>query len=125
MDDYIQNLKQQALDNTYFRHVLETGGAMQVVVMNLKAGQEIGSEVHKDNEQVLICLGGSGKFVIDGNEHDYTDGDMVLVRAGQEHNFINTGPESMKIITIYSPPHHADGITHKTKAEAKQDEGDD
>lgn len=122
MDDYVSNLLQQAQDNSYFRQVLETGEAMQVVIMSLQAGEEIGAEVHKDNEQVLICLAGTGKAVINGNEHGYLQGDMVLVRAGQEHNFINTGSDEMKIITIYAPPNHKDGIIHKTKAEADAEE---
>ena len=119
MKDYIEDLKQVAQDNKYFRRVLETGESMQVVVMSLQPGEEIGSEVHPENEQVLFCLSGMGEVVVDGVGHAYSDGDLVLVRSGQEHNFINSGKEEMKIITIYSPPHHKEGLIHKTKAEAE------
>ncbi len=118
MKDYIHELILKTKSNHYFRQVLETGESMQLVIMNLKPGEEIGSEVHQNNEQLLICLSGDGKVVINGIEDNYLSGDMVLVKAGQEHNFINTGSEDMKIITIYSPPHHADGTIHKTKSDA-------
>lgn len=122
MDDYVADLIKQAQDNSYFRQVLETGEAMQVVIMSLQPQEDIGAEIHDSNEQVLICLEGSGKFVINGSENTYESGDMVLVRAGQEHNFINTGDSEMKIITIYSPPHHADGVVHQTKADAEAEQ---
>lgn len=122
MNDYISNLILQALDNEYFRNVLETGNAMQIVIMSLKPGEDIGAEVHEHVEQALICLSGSGKSVVDGEEHEYVSGDLVLVRAGREHNFINTGSKDMKILTIYSPPNHAEGTVHKTKAEAETKE---
>lgn len=124
MDDYVSNLVQKAKDNTYFRQVLETGNAMQVVIMSLNPGEDIGTEVHEGNEQVLICLSGSGKVVIDGSEQNFQAGDMVLVRAGQQHNFVNGNGSEMKIITIYSPPHHADGVVHQTKNDAETDESD-
>ena len=123
MDDYIRHITQQALSSHNFREVLETGENMQVVIMSLKPGEEIGSEVHDNTEQVLICLAGNGKVSIDGKEHEYLDGDMVLVRAGQEHNFINTDDTPMKIISIYSPPHHKEGLIHRDKAEADNEDG--
>ncbi len=119
MKDYVSNLIEQAHTNTYFRQVLETGEAIQVVIMSLKPGEEIGAEVHQENEQVLICLSGTGSAIVNDEEHDYISGDMVLVRAGQEHNFINTGRDEMKILTLYSPPHHENGTIHRTKAEAE------
>lgn len=118
MQDYVRHLTQQAVTSRNFREVLETGNKMQVVIMSLKPGEEIGSEIHLETEQVLICLAGNGKVVIDDHEHEYLDGDMVLVRAGQKHNFINTDDTPMKIVTIYTPPHHRDGIVHETKADA-------
>lgn len=121
MEDYLSNLTKHALSNSYFRQVLETGENMQVVIMSLHPGEEIGTEIHADNEQVLYCLSGMGKVEINGADHSYQSGDLVLVRKGQQHNFINSGDSDMKIITIYSPPHHQDGIVHKTKPDAEHE----
>ena len=118
MEDYVKDLIEQSKDNTFFRQVLVTGDSMQVVIMSLKPGEDIGMETHEANEQVLLCINGSGRYVINGDEQEYNSGDMVLVRKGQEHNFINDGPDEMKIITVYSPPHHAEDTLHKTKADA-------
>jgi mannose-6-phosphate isomerase-like protein (cupin superfamily) len=90
--------------------------------MSLQPGEDIGSEVHPDNEQVLICLDGSGKAVLNGEEMPFNKGDLVVVIAGTEHNFINTGASSMKVITIYSPPDHPAGTINKTKADAQAEE---
>ncbi len=119
MINLIKNIKQQAKENTYFRHVLETGANTQVVIMSIPIGGEIGEEVHNDNDQVLYLVEGVGKVVLEGQEEIFEKNDLVLVRAGTKHNFINTGEADMKIITTYSPPHHPDGIIHKTKEEAE------
>jgi mannose-6-phosphate isomerase-like protein (cupin superfamily) len=122
MEDFVRNLNELALENKFFRQVLETGEAMQVVVMSLEPGQDIGAEVHENTEQVLICMYGQGQAIIDDYQHDFNTGDMMLVKAGREHNFVNTGQDEMKIVTIYSPPQHQDGIVHETKADAESDE---
>jgi mannose-6-phosphate isomerase-like protein (cupin superfamily) len=119
MKGYFHDLRGEALANNYFRRVAETGGKMQVVLMSLAVGEEIGMEVHPDNEQMLLNVAGQGKTILNGEAENFNEGDMVLVRAGVEHNFINVGQEPLKIITLYSPPHHADGTIHKTKAEAE------
>lgn len=114
----IANIAQKALDNTYFRQVLENGQHTQVVTMSIPAGDEIGMETHSDNDQVLYLLAGEGKVILNGQEFPYKTGDLVLVPAGTAHNFINTGAADLKIITTYSPPHHPAGTVHKTKEEA-------
>lgn len=121
MNDYLANLTDQALSNSYFRQVLETGENMQVVIMSLLPGEEIGTEIHKENEQVLYCIGGKGEVIVNGTNHSFQKGDLILVRKGMQHNFINSSEEDMKIITIYSPPHHKNGIVHKTKADAENE----
>lgn len=118
MDTVIKNINQKALDNTFFRQVLENGEHTQVVVMSIPPGTDIGEETHPDNDQVLYLLTGSGKVVLNGQEEAYEAGDLVLVKAGTLHNFINTGTTDLKIVTTYSPPHHPAGTVHKTKAEA-------
>lgn len=114
----IKNIIEKSKENEYFRHVLVTGKEVQVVIMSIPAGGEIGMETHKDNDQTLMLLSGAGQVVLDGQAADFEIGDIVLVPAGTEHNFITKGDEPMKIITTYSPPHHPDGTIHKTKAEA-------
>lgn len=114
----IKNINQQAKDNQYFRQVLATGKKVQVVIMSILPGEEIGAETHPDNDQTLLLVEGEGQVVLDGQTSAYSAGDLVLVPAGTEHNFINKGEQPMKIITTYSPPHHPDGTIHKTKAEA-------
>lgn len=118
MKEFIADVKQKALENTYFRQVLSTGEHTQIVAMAIPPGEEIGEEVHKDNDQVLYFVAGEGKAIIEGTETPFDDDDIFLVHAGTRHNFINTGKEDLKIITAYSPPHHPDGTVHKTKADA-------
>lgn len=114
----IENITQKALDNEYFRNVLETGKNVQIVIMHIPAGGEIGEETHPDNDQVLCLVAGKGSVVLEGVESAFNEGDVVLVTAGTKHNFIASKDQPLKIITTYSPPHHPDGTIHKTKAEA-------
>ena len=121
MNDYFHDLKGEALANNYFRRVVETGEKMQVVLMSIAPGEEIGLEVHPDNEQFLLSVAGQGKVTLNGEESEFNEGDIVLVKAGVEHNFITVGNEPITI-TLYSPPHHAPGTIHKTKVEADASE---
>lgn len=118
MKEFIVDIVDKAKENTYFRQVLSTGEHTQIVVMSIPPGEEIGEEVHADNDQVLYFVDGVGKAVLEGTETDFDDQDIFLVHAGTKHNFINTGNKDLKIITAYSPPHHPDGTIHKTKADA-------
>lgn len=116
---HIKNILQQAKTNQDFRQVLATGKKVQVVIMNIPAGGDIGEETHPDNDQTLLLVDGSGQVILDGHAEDYQAGDLVLVPAGILHNFVNKGDQPLKIITTYSPPHHPDGTIHKTKADAE------
>jgi mannose-6-phosphate isomerase-like protein (cupin superfamily) len=116
----IKDIKEKAKSNTNFRHVLETGKYTQVVIMSIPVGGEIGEEIHSDTDQVLYCVEGEGKVILDGKEDIFKEDDLVLVEAGTKHNFTNTGDEDMKIITFYSPPHHPQGTIHQTKKEAEK-----
>lgn len=122
MKGAIDNIEQKAKDNTYFREVLETGKNTQVVVMSIPSNTDIGMEIHPDNDQVLYLVDGEGKVILNGEEKPFRKGDLVLVNAGVEHNFITVGNTPMKIITTYSPPHHPEGTIHKTKEEAEASE---
>jgi mannose-6-phosphate isomerase-like protein (cupin superfamily) len=121
MKGFVHNIEEQALENTNFRAVLYTGQYLQLVVMSVKPGEEIGMEVHGQDQFVRIERG-TGKVVLDGAEHDIEDGTAVVVPAGTKHNFINTGSDDLKLYTIYAPPHHTDGIVHKTREDAEEDE---
>lgn len=116
---HIKDLESKAMENTTFRTVLATSKHTQVVVMDVKPGEDIGKEIHPNEDQVLYLISGRGTVYMDGKEMDFNKGDCVLVPAGTEHNFTTTGDEPMKIITTYSPPHHPDGTVHKTKADAE------
>lgn len=119
------NIEQETLDNTNFRKVLYTGHNCQLVLMSLQREEDIGMEVHKENDQFFRFEAGEGKVIIDGNEYNVEDGSAIIVPAGAEHNVINTSStKELKLYTIYSPPHHKDGIVRKTKAEAEANEED-
>jgi mannose-6-phosphate isomerase-like protein (cupin superfamily) len=121
MKGFVQNIEEKTLANTTFRSVLYTGSYMQLVVMSIKPGEEIGMEIHGQDQFVRIEKG-TGTVVLDGEEHAIEDGTAVVVPAGTKHNFINTGVDELKLYTIYSPPHHTDGIVHETKEDAEKDE---
>lgn len=120
MKGFHANIEQQTAKNENFRHVVYTAEHSQLVLMSLKPKEEIGMEVHKGNDQFFRCEKGEGKCVIDGHEYAIHDGFAFIVPAGAKHNVINTSvTEALKLYTIYSPPHHKDGIIHKTKKEAE------
>jgi mannose-6-phosphate isomerase-like protein (cupin superfamily) len=121
MKGYVINIEKETKKNSDFRRVLYTAKNSQLVLMSIKPGEEIGMEVH-DLDQFLRFEEGEGKAILDGVEHSVKDGDAVVVPAGTNHNFINTGDKDLKLYTIYSPPNHRDGVVHKTKAEAETDD---
>ena len=120
MRGYNDNIEKLTVDNSNFRQVLYTGKHTQLVLMSLAPGEEIGQEVHAENDQFFRFEAGQGKVVIDDNQYDVADGSAVIVPAGASHNVINTSDsESLKLYTLYSPSHHKDGIVRATKAEAE------
>ena len=88
--------------------------------MSLGPGEEIGSEVH-DVDQFLRVEKGSGQAVLGGVAQDISDGSAIIVPAGTRHNIISGAQGPMKLYTLYMPPHHRDGVVHKTKAQAEAD----
>ena len=112
-------------ENTNFRQVLYTGEHMQLVLMSISVGGEIGTEIHKDNDQFFRFEMGEGKVLINSNEYEVSDGDVIVVPAGAEHNVINVSKsEDLKLYTIYSPAHHKDGIVRVTRDEAIANEAE-
>lgn len=108
----------EAARNEYFRAVRFTGEHTQVVLMTLQAGEDIGAEVHPDNDQVLIFTEGTARAEVGDDRRDISAGDLVVVPAGTEHNFTNTGSGPLRLVTVYGPPDHAPDTVHRTKAEA-------
>ena len=120
MKGFKSNIEKDALKNTNFRKVLYTGKHLQVVLMSLKPGEEIGAEIHKTIDQFFRFEGGKGKCIIDGNEYKVENGDAIVVPAGSKHNVINTDTlKELKMYTIYAPPNHQDGIINPTKNDAE------
>jgi len=120
MKGYTTNIEKDTLANKNFRKVLYTGKHSQLVLMSLKPKEEIGLEIHLDNDQFFRFEKGQGKCIIDDNEYDIKDGSAIVVPAGAKHNIINTsGVEELKLYTIYSPAHHQDAIIRLTKEEAE------
>jgi mannose-6-phosphate isomerase-like protein (cupin superfamily) len=101
-----------------FRRVLFTGKHTQLVIMTIPPGGEIGQEVHEENDQILTFVSGVGEALVAGETQQVAAGDLVVVPAGTEHNFTNTGPNPLVLYTVYGPPDHAPGTVHRTKEEA-------
>ena len=119
---YKGNVEELTAANANFRQVLYTAQDCQLVLMSLLPGEEIGLETHKEGDQFFRFESGQGKVLIDETEYVVGDGDAVIVPVGSQHNVINTSAtETLKLYTIYAPPHHKDGVVRATKAEAVAD----
>lgn len=117
------DILEAARKNDAFRREVMTGEHEQVVVMTIPAGGEIGDEVHPDTDQVLTFVDGQGEAQLDGESSRVGPNDLVFVRAGTRHNFVNTGDAPLRLITIYAPPEHAPGTVHETREDAEAAEG--
>lgn len=124
MTGWVGNIEDATQRNSYFREVLFTAGNMQLVVMNLPPGEEIGMEMHDHLEQFIRVEAGRARVTMGpakdevSDSHDIEGDWAVIIPGGTWHNVINTGDEELKLYTIYAPPQHADGTVHRTKAEA-------
>ncbi len=118
MNGYHDDIEKLTLANGYFRRVLYTGKHLQLVLMTLQPGEEIGSEVHDGIDQFFRFEEGEGVVDIDGVEHNVEDGSGVIVPSGARHNVRNIGARPLKLYSIYGPPEHQDAITQATKADA-------
>ena len=123
MKGYNANIEQLTLENSNFRKVLYTLNGLQLVLMALKPGEEIGAEIHHENDQFFRFESGKGKVMIDESVYEIEDGSVIIVPKGSNHNVINTSDtEELKMYTIYTPAHHKDGVIHATKAIAEEAE---
>jgi mannose-6-phosphate isomerase-like protein (cupin superfamily) len=122
MKGFVQNIEDLTEGNEDFRRVVYTGKFLQLVLMTLQPGEEIGEEVHDDHDQFFRIEVGEGVAVIDGQRNEVEADDAVIVPAGARHNVINTGKEPLKLYTLYGPPEHKDGVVRATKKEADEQE---
>ena len=118
MKGFIGDIEAMTEDNKDFRRVLYTGKHLQLVLMSLRAGEEIGEETHADHDQFFRVEKGKGEVWIDGVRTKIKGEDAILVPAGAKHNVINTGDKALKFYTIYGPPEHRTGVVRATKADA-------
>jgi mannose-6-phosphate isomerase-like protein (cupin superfamily) len=118
---YCDNIEKLTVENDDFRRVLYTGEHLQLVLMTLKPGEEIGEEVHEDRDQFFRIEEGSGTVYIDGKANAVEDDFAVIVPAGARHNVVAGQDGPMRFYTIYGPPEHKDGRVHKDKAQAERD----
>jgi mannose-6-phosphate isomerase-like protein (cupin superfamily) len=120
----IATVAEQSAD---FRRVLWTGEHAQLVIMTIPVDGEIGEETHEDTDQILTFVSGTGEAVVSGETKQVAQGDLVVVPAGKNHNFRNTGPNPLVLYTVYGPAEHADGAVHATKEEgdAAEESGQD
>ncbi|MEO7634017.1 MAG: cupin domain-containing protein [Sphingomicrobium sp.] len=125
MKGYCDNIEELTVANTDFRRVLYTGKHLQLVLMTLQPGEEIGSEVHEDRDQFFRIDEGAGTVDIDGVPNTVADGFAVIVPAGARHNVRNTGSAPLKLYTLYGPPEHRDAIVQATKADAEKRHADE
>ena len=118
MKGYFDDIEKATEDNTDFRRVLYTGHNLQLVLMAIPGGEEIGEEVHDDRDQFFRIEAGEGEVWIDGVRNPVKADDAVIVPQGARHNVRATGDAPLKLYTIYGPPEHVDGTVHATVEEA-------
>lgn len=122
MKGYIQNIEEQTLENDAFRKVLYTTNELQLVLMTLQPGEEIGAEVHDDATQFIRVEAGHGMAILNDTETPIEDGSAVVIPGGTKHNIINISEsEPLRLYTLYSPPEHKKDTFHKTKEDADED----
>ena len=123
MKGFVSNIEKDTLENSNFRKVLYTSKHSQLVLMALKPNEEIGMEMHDNVDQFFRIEKGTGNVIIDGVEHELSDGTAIVIPAGTNHNVINTSTtDELKLYTVYSPANHKNGTIHVTKAEAETNE---
>jgi mannose-6-phosphate isomerase-like protein (cupin superfamily) len=118
MKGFVGNIEKLTEENADFRRVLYTGHHLQLVLMSIQPGEDIGEEVHDDRDQFFRVEAGTGEVRIDTNVTRIKSDDAIVVPAGARHNIVNTGSEALRVYTLYGPPEHRDGTVHRTRAEA-------
>ncbi len=110
VSEWVGNIEDATEDNEMYRMVLFTGSKLQLVLMSIPAGEEIGEEIHEDGDQFLRFEVGEGQVIIDGRVHDVKEDWAITIPAGTRHNVINTGKGPLKMYSVYAPPEHESGL---------------
>lgn len=124
MTGWVGNIEEATTGNDHFREALFTGGSLQLTVMSLAPGEEIGAEMHDHLDQFIRVESGRATVTMGPSEDEVTethrleDDWAVIVPGGTWHNVVNDGDEVLKLYSIYAPPEHPEGTVHRTKAEA-------
>lgn len=124
MKGFTDNIERLTTGNDDYRRVLYTGRHLQLVLMTLQPGEEIGEEVHETHDQFFRIEEGRGRVIIDGQPTDIGDDDAVIVPAGARHNVVNTGSAPLRLYTLYGPPEHREGVRQATKADEREEHFD-
>lgn len=124
MKGFVADIEDLTEENADFRRVLYTGKHLQLVLMSLGPGEDIGEEVHETHDQFFRIEQGRGEVWIDGKATLVEADDAILVPAGARHNVVNTGKSPLKFYTLYGPPEHRDGVVHRTKSEVSEEHFD-
>lgn len=119
MKGFIDDIEKRTEDNRAFRRVLYTGKHMQLVLMSLQPGEDIGEEIHEEVDQFFRVEKGDGEVFIDGRTTKVESDMAIIVPAGARHNIRNTGEKPLQLYTLYAPPEHEDGTVQVTKADAE------
>jgi mannose-6-phosphate isomerase-like protein (cupin superfamily) len=119
MKGFIDDIEKRTEDNRAFRRVLYTGKHMQLVLMSLQPGEDIGEETHDEVDQFFRVEKGTGEVFIDGRTTPVESDTAIIVPAGARHNIRNTGEKPLQLYTLYAPPEHEDGTVQVTKADAE------
>lgn len=124
MIGWVDDIERATLDNDTFRTVVHTGSRLQLTVMRLAAGEDIGREVHPDRDQFIRVEAGRARVELSRHEdrveetHDVEADGAAIIPAGTWHNVINAGDAELKLYSIYAPPEHPHGTVHPTKADS-------
>jgi len=127
---WVDDIEKATLDNDTFRTVLFTGAHLQMTVMCIQPGEEIGVEKHDDLDQFIRIEQGTGQVQMGSSKDDLSevrdieDDWAAIIPGGTWHNVVNTGTEPLRLYSIYTPPEHPEGTVHRTKAEADAAEHD-
>jgi mannose-6-phosphate isomerase-like protein (cupin superfamily) len=122
MKGFVGDIEKLTVENSDFRRVIYTGRNLQLVLMSIAPGEDIGEEVHDDRDQFFRVESGKGEVRIDGTATAIEEDDAIVVPAGARHNVVNTGSEPLRLYTLYGPPEHRDKTVHVTRAEAHASE---
>lgn len=112
---YYSNIEQDTTENTYFRKVEWTGEYMQLVIMNIKPGEDIGEETHQYTDQFIRVESGNCQVIIDDQEIQVKEDEAFIIPAGSKHNIINNSTEDLKLYSIYAPAEHEPDTLQKNK----------